>query len=150
MLQQRLHGANAVHGAARAYPNQLHGRPGAVMRARNSRFALGAAAVSVALAISLLTPLIWTVWRPRWLPWPIESYIDGVHNLGVPQAWLFPIFPWTAFAFAGLAVGFVLLGDWARKRDAAVIARDRRGNQIGSYSTTHEALDPVAKAAGAP
>jgi uncharacterized membrane protein len=91
----------------------------AVMRARGSRLALGAAAVSVALTISLLTPLIWTVWRPRWLPWPIESYIDGVHNLGVPQAWLFPIFPWTAFAFAGLAVGFLLLSDWARERQAA-------------------------------
>ncbi len=34
----------------------------------------------------------------------------------------FPIFPWTAFAFAGLAVGFFLLSDWARKRDAAVFA----------------------------
>jgi hypothetical protein len=72
--------------------------------------------------ISLLTPLIWTTWRPRWLPWPIESYIDGVHNLGQPQPWLFPIFPWAAFAFAGLAVGFFLLSDWARKRDAAAFA----------------------------
>ena len=89
-----------------------------VLRARNRRLALGASAASVALTISLLTPLIWTVWRPRWLPWPIESYIDGVHNLGVPQAWLFPIFPWTAFAFAGLAVGFLLLSDWARERQA--------------------------------
>jgi uncharacterized membrane protein len=66
------------------------------------------AAAAAALLISLLTPLLWTTWRPRFLPWPIESYIDGVHNLGTPQAWLFPIFPWTAFAFAGLAVGFIL------------------------------------------
>jgi uncharacterized membrane protein len=66
------------------------------------------AASGTSLLISLLTPLIWTIWRPRWLPWPLESYIDGVHNLGTPQAWLFPIFPWTAFAFAGLAVGFIL------------------------------------------
>ena len=29
-----------------------------------------------------------------------------------PQPWLFPIFPWTAFAFAGLALGFVLQSDW--------------------------------------
>ena len=76
----------------------------------------------VALLISLLTPLLWTTWRPHWLPWPIESYIDGVHNLGQPQSWLFPIFPWTAFAFAGLAVGFLLLSDWARQREAAVFA----------------------------
>ena len=86
------------------------------------RQALGVSAGGVALLISLLTPLIWTVWRPRRLPWPIESYIDGVHNLGQPQPWLFPIFPWAAFAFAGLAVGFVLLSDWARKRDVALLA----------------------------
>jgi uncharacterized membrane protein len=90
----------------------------AVMRAVRSRLALGTTAGGVALTISLLTPMIWTVWRPRWLPWPIESYIDGVHNLGEPQAWLFPIFPWSAFAFAGLAIGFLLLSDWARERQA--------------------------------
>jgi uncharacterized membrane protein len=84
---------------------------------------LGVTAGGVALLISLLTPLLWTTWRPRWLPWPIESYIDGVHNLGQPQSWLFPIFPWTAFAFAGLAIGFLLLSDWARRREAAVFAR---------------------------
>jgi fucose 4-O-acetylase-like acetyltransferase len=76
-------------------------------------------AAGIGLAISLLTPLLWTSWRARWLPWPIESYINGVHNLGEPQPWLFPIFPWTAFAFMGLAVGFFLLSDAARKRGAA-------------------------------
>jgi len=81
---------------------------------------LGMTGISVAMLISLLTPPLWTTWRPRWLPWPIESYIDGVHNLGKPQAWIFPIFPWTAFAFAGLAIGFLLLSDWARQREAAV------------------------------
>jgi len=86
------------------------------------RQALGLTAGGVALLISLLTPLLWTAWRPRWLPWPVESYIDGVHNLGQPQSWLFPIFPWTAFAFAGLAVGFLLLSDWTRRREAAVFA----------------------------
>jgi uncharacterized membrane protein len=75
-------------------------------------------AASISLVISLLTPLLWTIWRPDWLPWPLESYINGVHNLGTPQAWLFPIFPWTAFAFAGLAVGFVLQSEWARDRQA--------------------------------
>jgi uncharacterized membrane protein len=71
-----------------------------------------------ALLISLLTPLLWTIWRPRFLPWPLESYIDGVHNLGVPQSWLFPIFPWAAFAFAGLALGFFLQNSWVRSREA--------------------------------
>jgi hypothetical protein len=93
-----------------------------VLRLKPTRVVLGATAGVVALLISLLTPLLWTTWRPQWLPWPLESYVDGVHNLGQPQAWLFPIFPWAAFAFAGLAVVFFLLGDWARKRDAAAIA----------------------------
>jgi uncharacterized membrane protein len=84
-----------------------------------TRLALGMVAASVGMSISLLSPLLWTSWRPRWLPWPLESYFDGVHNLGEPQAWLFPIFPWTAFAFIGLAVGFVLLSDEARKSGAA-------------------------------
>jgi len=79
-----------------------------------ARLALVLAAAKTALLISLLTPLLWTTWRPDWLPWPIESYINGVHNLGTPQAWLFPVFPWSGFAFAGLAIGFVLQSDWAR------------------------------------
>ncbi len=86
----------------------------------HARQALGIWTAAVALLISLLTPLIWTIWRPRWLPWPLESYLDGVHNLGQPQSWLFPIFPWTAFAFAGLALGCLLLSDWAKKRGAAI------------------------------
>jgi len=79
-------------------------------------------AAVVATAISLLTPPLWTTLAPNWLPWPIESYINGVHNLGVPQPWLFPIFPWTAFAFAGLAVGFLLQSDWAKQQGAKMFA----------------------------
>jgi len=75
---------------------------------------------AIALAISLLAPLLWTSWSPHWMPWPIESYINGVHNLGEPQAWLFPIFPWSAFAFIGLAVGFLLASDWAAKLEARI------------------------------
>jgi uncharacterized membrane protein len=87
-------------------------------RAEQTRLALILTSAGTAVLISLLTPLLWTTWRPRWLPWPLESYIDGVHNLGTPQAWLFPIFPWTAFAFAGLATGFILQSPWARQREA--------------------------------
>ena len=75
-------------------------------------------ATAVAITISLLTPLLWTTWRPDWLPWPLESYINGVHNLHEPQAWLFPIFPWVGFAFAGLAAGFALSGRRSRQRPA--------------------------------
>ena len=89
-------------------------------RQRISTRALGIAAISVALFISLLTPFLWTTWRPRFLPWPLESYINGVHNLGTPQPWLFPIFPWAAFAFTGLAVGFILQSPLTRTCEGRV------------------------------
>jgi len=79
-----------------------------------SRNALVLAACGTMLAISLASPPLWTTHQPRWLPWPLESYINGVHNLGTPQSWLFPIFPWAAFAFAGLALGFLLQSDKAK------------------------------------
>ncbi len=85
---------------------------------KTGRVALVLAAAGTALLISLLSPPLWTTWRPTWLPWPLESYVDGVHNLGVPQSGLFPVFPWTGFAFAGLAAGFILQSEWARTLEA--------------------------------
>jgi uncharacterized membrane protein len=70
-------------------------------------------AAAITIGIALATPPLWTTWRPTWLPWYLESYVNGVHTFNVPQPWLFPVFPWTAFAFAGLAVGFMLFSDWA-------------------------------------
>ena len=80
------------------------------------------ASVAVVALIGLLTPPLYTTWRPTWLPWQLESYIDGCHNLGAPQPWLFPMFPWAGFAFAGLAAGFLLFSDWGRERTAAILA----------------------------
>jgi uncharacterized membrane protein len=87
------------------------------------RFRLAAilASAGTAILISLLSPMLWTTWRPDWLPWPIESYINGVHNLGTPQAWMFPLFPWAGFAFVGLALGFILQSEWSRSRQATVL-----------------------------
>jgi uncharacterized membrane protein len=91
-------------------------------RAKAWKIPMFAMAAVCACAISFLTPLVWTTWRPGWLPWPIESYIDGVHNLGQPQASLFPIFPWAGFAFVGLAAGLILTSDWARRHGALLWA----------------------------
>jgi uncharacterized membrane protein len=46
-----------------------------------------AAAIGLALAIALATPPLWTTMRPNWLPWWLESYVNGVHIYGVPQTW---------------------------------------------------------------
>jgi uncharacterized membrane protein len=74
-------------------------------------------ALLVAAFIALATPPLWTTARLAWLPWPLESYFNGVHIFGRPQSWLFPIFPWAAFAFAGLAVGFFLVSDLAKRKE---------------------------------
>ncbi len=71
-------------------------------RSRGLRCAYRGRGAAAAAAIALATPPLWTTHRPRWLPWYLESYINGVHIYDKPQPWLFPLFPWSAFAFAGL------------------------------------------------
>jgi hypothetical protein len=75
-------------------------------------------AIATAAFIVVVTPLLWTTHQPAWLPWYLESYVNGVHNLGAPQPWLFPVFPWVAFAFAGLAFGFLIFSPWAREHES--------------------------------
>ncbi len=87
---------------------------GIVGRLTQSRVASALAAVLTAAAIALATPFLYTTWRPRWLPWYLESYINGVHIYDSPRPWLFPIFPWAGFAFAGLALGYLLFSDWGK------------------------------------
>jgi uncharacterized membrane protein len=91
------------------------GEEGWLQRAR-IRGILGS--LSAAAAVAMVTPPLWTTLRPRFLPWPLESYFNGVHIFDTPQAWLFPLFPWSAFAFAGLAVGFFLFTETARRSEA--------------------------------
>jgi hypothetical protein len=78
--------------------------------------------IFAAVIVALATPPLWTTHRPRFLPWPLESYINGVHIFKEPQPWLFPLFPWSAFAFAGLAVGFFLFTDIAKRKEALAFA----------------------------
>jgi uncharacterized membrane protein len=87
---------------------------GIVCWVARTRAATVAVSTVLAIATALATPPLYTTWRPRWLPWYLESYINGVHTFDSPRAWLFPIFPWTGFAFAGLALGFLLFSEWGR------------------------------------
>ena len=79
-------------------------------------------------AIILPTPLLWTTWRLPGLPWPIESYLNGVHIFAQPQPWLFPIFPWMAFAFAGAASGFILFSAAAQKPKSTAEAQSSQSH----------------------
>jgi uncharacterized membrane protein len=89
--------------------------------AKNLRLRNILAALAAAALVSLAAPPLWTTHRPRGLPWFLESYVNGVHIFSAPQPWLFPLFPWSAFAFAGLAVGFLLFSDYAKKRESVVL-----------------------------
>src|SRR4029077_15543500 len=107
--------------------------------------ALVAAAIAVASAIALLTPPLYTTWRPTWLPWPLESYIDGCHNLGAPQPWLFPIFPWSAFSFAGLAAGFIVFSDLLFGRFFKDRARNHTTETLAVFAAVGAAAILVAR-----
>jgi uncharacterized membrane protein len=79
-------------------------------------------AVAAAVGISLATPPLWTTHRPRWLPWMLESYVNGVHIFSEPKSYFFPVFPWAGLAFAGLAAGLVLASAWAKRNEGSVFA----------------------------
>jgi len=101
-------------------------RPAGAADTRVVRFPLRAKLVSMSIAsaaaIALATPPLWTTHRLRWLPWYVQTYLNGVHTFDQPQPWLFPIFPWAAFAFAGLAFGFLLFSPQARRHESAAFA----------------------------
>jgi len=90
---------------------------GVVCRLTRTRVTNMWLAVATAAGIAMATPLLWTTMRPHWAPWFLQSYINGVHTFDKPQAWLFPIFPWAAFSFAGLAIGFIIFSEWTRKNE---------------------------------
>ena len=90
-----------------------------VAAARNRSIVMS---LAVATSIAMITPPLWTTLRIKFLPWPLESYVNGVHIYQEPQPWLFPLFPWSAFAFAGLAVGFFLFTSFAKRREALTFA----------------------------
>jgi hypothetical protein len=79
-----------------------------------------ASGLFIAATIAIATPWLWTTHRLHAVPWPLGSYINGVHIYPQPQPWLFPIFPWVAFAFVGVSLGFFLFSDFARKNQARV------------------------------
>ena len=89
---------------------------GALCRFTPTRMASMASALAAMMAVILVTQFLWTTLRPRFLPWPLESYMNGVHTFSEPQPWLFPIFPWAGFAFAGLAAGFLLVGAQSKSK----------------------------------
>ncbi|HEX2775427.1 MAG TPA: heparan-alpha-glucosaminide N-acetyltransferase domain-containing protein [Candidatus Acidoferrales bacterium] len=105
---------------------------GIVGRLTRTRVANIAVALVATTGIAFATPFLYTTWRPRWLPWYLETYINGVHIYDSPRPWLFPIFPWAGFAFAGLALGYLLFSEWGKKNLLQVVAACGLGG-VGLY-----------------
>lgn len=103
---------------------------GALSAFARTRAASIASALAMMCVIALAAPPIWTTWRMPWLPWPIESYVSGVHIFNEPQPWLFPIFPWMAFAFAGLAIGTLLAAKKKSKDNAETQSTQRNPESL--------------------
>jgi uncharacterized membrane protein len=73
--------------------------------------------LAASITIIIVTPFVWETDFWSILPWPVAGYLNGIRYS------LFPIFPWTAFLFAGAVTGHFFLE--ARDRNA------RRSDQQG-------------------
>jgi uncharacterized membrane protein len=69
---------------------------------------LYAAMIVVTVAVVLATPLAWGIDFWGTVPVPLAAYLNGLHYS------LFPLFPWSAFLFAGALCGYYYL----RAKDA--------------------------------
>jgi len=78
-------------------------------------------AAAIAAVIAIVTPLLWTTWQPHWRAWWLESYITACTRSAPATVAVPRCFPWAAFAFAGLAAGFLLQSDWARQKETAAM-----------------------------
>jgi uncharacterized membrane protein len=58
-------------------------------------------AALLALLLTMSTPLMWTPGVTDGLPAPLAAYVNGLQHS------LFPVFPWTAFVFAGAVAGYL-------------------------------------------
>jgi uncharacterized membrane protein len=76
----------------------------------------------IAAIIATATPPLWFTHRLRFLPWMLESYINGVHIYDSPQPWLFAIFPWCGFAFVGMAFGLFISTSFSQKSEPRALA----------------------------
>ncbi len=107
-----------------------------------SEIRLYRAVVGLTLAIVFATPLMWDVDFRGILPLPIAAYMNGLHDS------LFPLFPWSAFVFAGAITGWQYLR--AKDRESAggtgaVVATMRSAAWIGAGIIAFSfALHPVA------
>jgi uncharacterized membrane protein len=79
--------------------------------------------IGVTLAVVFATPVMWGIDFWNLIPVPFASYMNGLHYS------LFPVFPWSAFLFAGALCGYFYL----RAKDAG--GADAGPETIGGMMT---------------
>jgi len=79
--------------------------------------------IGVTLVVVFATPVAWSIDFWNLIPLPFASYMNGLHYS------LFPLFPWSAFLFAGALCGYFYL----RAKDAG--AGDPASESIGRMMT---------------
>jgi hypothetical protein len=76
----------------------------------------------LAMGIVFIAPAIGDIDFAQWLPFALAAYVNGLHGS------LFPLFPWSAFVFAGAILGYRYLR--ARDADMENPAGDATGNMM--------------------
>jgi uncharacterized membrane protein len=76
----------------------------------------------LAMGIVFIAPAIGDIDFAQWLPFALAAYVNGLHGS------LFPLFPWSAFVFAGAILGYRYLR--ARDADRENPAGDATGNMM--------------------
>ena len=66
--------------------------------------------IGVTLVVVFATPLMWGIEFRNFLPVPVAAYMNGLHDS------LFPLFPWSAFLFAGAITGYYSVESKEKKR----------------------------------
>jgi uncharacterized membrane protein len=82
--------------------------------------------LGLAIAIVFLTPIVWGIDFWTLLPAFVAGHMNGIHFQNFPG---FPLFPWSAFVFAGAVTGYLYLE-----------ARNSTAPQVGEASMMKKLL----------
>ena len=106
---------------------------------RKGRRQIGLSLALAALFLALGT-VVGPAHFPAWLPRPLTSYLGGQR----PMSW-FPLFPWGAWAFTGVAVGhlWVLASRDARMQKRAFALTFAAGAAMTATVVIMRAIDPT-------
>lgn len=72
--------------------------------------------LGLAVVVVFATPIVWGIDWWQYLPLPVAGYMNGIHFPKFPG---FPLFPWSAFLFAGAVFGYFYLDAKEKGREGS-------------------------------